>query len=443
MTDETSTLGVALVGCGTVGRAVATILTRDREILASRLGARLELRRVVDTDLTGARELGLEESLLTQDLADALEDPGVGVVVELVGGTTSAKDIIERSLRGGKHVVTANKALMAHFGAELFGLARASGVCIALEASCAGGVPILRALCGGLLANRIDALYGIVNGTCNHILTAMTQRGLSYARALAEAQQDGLAEAEPTLDVSGTDSAHKLAILASLAFGRRIDFGAIPVEGIDSLELRDISYGQELGYVVKLLAIAQRGEAGISLRVRPVFIAKDHPLSWVSGAFNAISVYGHATGPTMYYGQGAGMMPTGSAVVSDLMELARNIVNGTTRRVPPMGYCEAERMPVSIMPMKEIITQYYFRFTALDRPGVLSKISGVLGEHNISIASVIQKGRELKGGAVPVVMMTHEAKEEDVRKALEEIDKLDVVKDRTVFIRVEDRALRG
>ena len=296
MDKVNSTLGVALIGCGTVGGAVARLLLRDQDILKARLPIGLELRHIVDVDFSNARRLGLDERLFRSSPDDALKDPAVGAVVELIGGTTVARSIIERALSAGKCVVTANKSLLAHHGADLYALARRNGVCIAFEASCAGGIPIIRALSDGLIANRIDALYGIVNGTCNSILTAMTQRGQSYADALADAQRAGLAEADPTLDVSGMDSAHKLAILASLAFAARIDLGAIPVSGIDSLQLCDIAYGQELGYVVKLLAIAQRREKGLSLRVRPVFITKEHPLAWVSGPFNAVSVYGTPRG---------------------------------------------------------------------------------------------------------------------------------------------------
>jgi len=443
MTDNASTFGVALVGCGTVGGAVATILTRDQGVLAARLGPRLQLRHVVDVDFANARGLGLDEALLRSDLDAALDDAEVGAVVELIGGRTSAKEVIERALGAGKHVVTANKALLAHDGAELYALARANGVCIALEASCAGGIPIVRALCDGLLANRIDALYGIVNGTCNYILTAMTRHGLNYTEALAEAHREGLAEADPTLDVAGTDSAHKLAILASLAFGRRIDFDAISVEGIDSLQLFDINYGQELGYVVKLLAIAHRSDEGISLCVRPVFITKEHPLAWVSGPFNAVSVYGHATGHTMYYGRGAGGMPTASAVVADLADVA---MGRAPQAFDQLSLWPDRTEPAVQLPIEAMQSRYYLRVMAKDCPGVLAQVAAILGRHKISISSVLQHetqpGDDVAHG-VPVIITTYRAEEGNVRNALAEVDALDVITADTVCIGIVDEHEEG
>ena len=434
MAENSSDLGVALVGCGTVGGPVATILTRDTDGVASRLGPRIRLRHVVDVDFTNARRLGLDEGLFQTDLATALADPQVHAVVELVGGTTVAKEIIERALRAGKHVVTANKALLAHHGPELYALARGQGVCMAFEASCAGGIPIIQAICQGLLANRIDALYGIVNGTCNSILTAMTGRGEDYADALAQAQRDGLAEADPTLDVSGGDSAHKLAILAALAFGVKVDFEAIPVEGIDSLQPFDIAYGQELGYVIKLLAIAQRSPDGLSLRVRPEFISKEHPLAWVSGPFNAVSVYGSATGHTMYYGRGAGGKPTASAVVADLGAIAIGSAQRVFERLnvwPDRARCARQ------LPVEDVQSHYYLRVTAEDSPGVLARVATILGRQGISIRSVLQHETSddlAPARGVPVVITTHKAREGGIRQALREVDALDVIKARTVCI---------
>ena len=433
MTEGTSTLGVAVVGCGTVGGATAMLLTRHGDILGSRVGPRLQLRHVVDVDLTHARQLGLDEELLTDDLEKALADEGVGAVAELVGGTTAAKDIIERALRAGKHVVTANKALLAHHGEQLYALARKNGTCLAFEASCAGGIPILRALSDGLIANRIDALYGIVNGTCNYILTAMTQHGRTYADALAAAQADGLAEADPTLDVAGIDSAHKLAIMASIAFGAKIDFDAIPVAGIDSLELCDLAYGQELGYVIKLLAIATRQADGLSLQVGPAFISKEHPLAWVSGSFNAVSVYGHATGHTMYYGRGAGPMPTGSAVVADLAAVAM----GTAQRhFNELNVWPDRNEPARQLPIAAARSRHYLRVMCEDHPGVLAQIAAILGRCDISIASVLQHEppEDGEGDAVPVVITTHRALAGDVTKALTDVNALTVVKAKSVCI---------
>lgn len=435
--ESSSKLGVAIVGCGTVGGATATILTADQSILTARVGPELSLLHIVDVDFANAERLGLDSSLFCPDLNEALGDESVGVVIELIGGTTIAKDTIERALRAGKHVITANKALLAHHGAELYALARENGVCIAFEASCAGGIPIVRALCGGLIANRIDAIYGIVNGTCNYILTAMARKGRSYGEALAEAQRDGLAEADPTLDVAGIDSAHKLAILAGLAFGRQIDFGAIPVQGIDSLELRDIEYGQELGYVVKLLAIAQRQEDGLSLRVRPAFISKEHPLAWVSGPFNAVSVYGHATGHTMYYGRGAGGMPTASAVVADVAAVATGTaqLDFQSLKIWPDLADKAVQLPP-----EAIRSRYYLRVTAKDCPGVLAKIAAILAEQNISISSVLQhEPHEGKpAGGVPVVITTYSATEGGVRAALRKVDALEDITAPSICIGIVD-----
>ncbi len=438
MSDKVSTLGIAVIGCGTVGAATAHILTADKDILRSRIGPELELRHIVDVDFTNARKMGLPEELFTSDLDAALGDEAVGAVVELVGGTTIAKDIVERALRAGKCVVTANKALLAHHGRELYALARANGVAIAFEASCGGGIPIVRALCDGLIANRIDAIYGILNGTCNYILTAMTQHGQAYADALAEAQRDGLAEADPTLDVAGVDTAHKLAILAAIACGRSIDFDAIDVEGIDKLEVCDINYGQELGYVVKLLAIAERQGDGWSLRVRPAFISREHPLAWVSGPFNAVSVYGHATGHTMYYGRGAGGAPTASAVVADLAAVAM----GTAQRMFDQLNVYPDRAPpAEQLPIEAVRSRYYIRVLIEDRPGVLATLADVLGKRDISIRSVLQ--HELPpesdpANGVPLVITTHHALEGDVRDALAAAEATDVIKAKIVCIGIVD-----
>jgi homoserine dehydrogenase len=438
MAKSVKTTGVALVGCGVVGGGVASILSRDAALVQSRSGLKVQLRHVIDVNFDNARRMGLPAKLFSSDLDAALKDPRTGIVVELVGGTTFAREVIRRSLRAGKDVVTANKALLAHHGSELMALAHKRGRCLAFEASCGGGIPIIRALYDGLIANRIDAIYGIVNGTCNYILTSMTQCGQSYADALAAAQRDGLAEADPTLDVAGIDSAHKLAILASLAFGRRIQFDEIPTAGIDSLELCDIANGQELGYVVKLLAIAQRQEGGLSLRVRPVFISKEHPLAWVSGPFNAISVYGHATGHTMYYGRGAGAMPTASAVVADIVSVASGTFAGQFEqlRIWP------DRCPKATqLPLEDVRSRFYLRVMALDRPGILAMVASALGRRGISISSLLQ--REPSGHAngtkgVPVVITTYKARDGDLTDALAEVNSLKEVVAPTVCIAIVD-----
>ncbi len=369
MTDEKSTLGVAIIGCGTVGGAVAQLLTDKRDILAQHIAPTVKLLHICDLDLANARSLGIDESLLTDDLEAVLGDDRVNVVVELIGGTTIAKTVIEKAFAAGKDVVTANKALLAYHGTELYALARANGRCIGFEASCAGGIPIIRALTDGLIANRIDAVYGIVNGTCNYILSEMTTTGSQYQATLAEAQAAGLAEADPALDVGGGDSAHKLAIMASLAFGKQIDFGKISVQGIDTLDLRDVEYGKELGYVVKLLAIAQRQDDGLCLRVRPEFISTDHPLAWVSGPFNAVSVYGHASGHTMHYGRGAGGMPTASAVMADIAAIATGNAGQTFNNLLTWPDLCA---PANQLPIEAVNSRYYIRANCKDSPGVLA-----------------------------------------------------------------------
>lgn len=432
MSDKT--WGVAVVGCGTVGGGTALLLHRDIDLLKERSGLNLELKYIVDLNFDHAKTLGLDESLFTTDINTALEDESVKIVVELVGGITIAKTFMEKALKAGKHVVTANKALLAHHGKELFALARENKVAIGFEASCAGGIPIIRALYDGLMANDITALYGIVNGTCNYILTEMIQKGQSYDAALSEAQADGLAEADPTLDVTGMDSAHKIAIMASLAFGKAVELDRIPSKGINNLELFDVKAGQELGYVVKLLAIAEKLEDGISLRVRPEFIPTDHPLAWVSGPFNAVSTYGHAVGHTMYYGRGAGALPTASAVVSDVISIAR----GTIQQIfETAGLWSDKESDANQLPDEAITSRYYLRLMVEDTSGVLAKITAILAEHNISISSVLQKElptHKESADALPIVITTHIANEGNMMNALKVISSLDAVQADPVWV---------
>ncbi len=439
MKEKKPELIVAIAGCGTVGSAVAVMLTQQQEILQSRTDASLVLRYIVDVDFSRARECGLDPALYCEDYDKVLKDDEVGVIIELIGGIGTARDFIERALKAGKHVVTANKALLAHDGADLMALARRNGLCIKYEASCAGGIPIIRSITDGLIANRIFALYGILNGTCNYILTSMTRQGKSYQEALNEAKDAGFAEADPGLDVSGIDTAHKLAILASLAFGERVRLDNIPVAGIDQLEALDVAYGLELGYIMKLLAIAKRYDSGLSLCVRPAFISKDHPLAWVSGPFNAVSVYGHATGHTLYYGRGAGGAPTASAVVSDLNSIAA----GTAQKAFTYFQSPDKAIEAKQLALEEIHSRYYLRIVCEDSPGVLSQIASRLGGNSISISSVLQKeppvGSDASHG-VPVVITTHNAVEGDMRAAIEEINTLSVVKKSCVCIDIVDEA---
>jgi homoserine dehydrogenase len=433
---------VGLIGCGTVGTGVMRLLTEHRDFLAWRLGTDLVLKKVADLDAGRLRATGLEPERLTTRVEDILDDPEIDIVVELIGGCDAAQHYVLEAIARGKHVATANKALLAHHGNDLLAAAAARGVEIAFEAAVCGGIPIIVALRQGLAANRIQELFGILNGTCNYILTQMSQSGISYAQALSEAQEAGYAEADPTLDVEGIDTAHKLAILMSLSYGSRLDLESITVEGISRLDPVDLQFAWEFGYCLKLLAITRDDGHRVEARVHPTLIPRDHMLANVSGAMNAVHLTGDAVGPILLYGQGAGMMPTASAVVSDLMDLARNLLRGVPRRIPPLG-CEAALSNHRLIkPMNDLVTNYYMRFAALDRPGVLSQVSGILGKHNISIAAVIQKGREV-AGHVPIVMITHEAREADARAAMAEIDQLAIVAPPTVFYRIEDPHLHA
>jgi homoserine dehydrogenase len=428
-------VNVGIIGFGTVGTGTVRILLENKDILKERLGFEINLRRVAVRDILRKRGIKVPKGVLTTDVDSLLNDPQIDIVVELIGGIDTAKDFILKAVRNGKHVVTANKALLAIKGNEIFTAAQKAGVEIGFEAAVAGGIPIIKVIREGLVANKIKAIYGIINGTSNYILTKMTEENVEFSDALKEAQDLGYAEADPTLDIEGIDSAHKLAILASLSYSIPVPYKNIYTEGISHLSTQDIAFASELGYKVKLLAIAKESDKGIELRVHPTMLPKDYLISKVEGAFNAVYVEGDATGSTLYYGKGAGDMPTGSAVVSDIVDIARDIRKNAIGRVPVITRTGTD---IRIKKIDDVISMYYFRFSALDRPGVLSKISGILGNYNISIASVIQKGRRI-GEAVPLVVLTHEAKEKDVRQAIKEIDRLAVVMDKTVFMRVEGR----
>ena len=428
---------IGVLGLGTVGAGVVKILQTRAAMLQERTGARLSLAAIADTDLTRPREgLDLAALPMTGDAARVLADPTIHVVIELVGGLEPARAFIMRALTAGKHVVTANKALLAHHGAELYDEARRRGVALGFEAAVAGGIPLIRAVKEGLVANRVLSLAGIVNGTCNYILSKMTDEGLDFSLVLKEAQAHGYAEADPTLDIEGMDSAHKLQILASLAFRTFVDLKDIHTEGITRITAQDIEYARELGFRIKLLAIAKvSGEGGgVEVRVHPTMIPAASPLAAVSGVFNGIFLTGDAVGDLMFYGRGAGQMPTASAVVSDVVEIARRIAHGLPSLaldLPSVG-----PTPLPLTPMEAIRCCYYLRVTAQDRPGVLSRVAGILGENDISISNVIQKGRGTRE-AVPVVMLTHEARERDMRAALAKIDRLRDVAAATTMIRVE------
>jgi homoserine dehydrogenase len=426
---------VGLMGLGIVGGGVARLLMDEKERLNKALGADLVLAGAADLDKSLAAELDLPDGLYSPDAATLLKDPDIDIVVELIGGLEPAKSLVLGAIQAGKQVVTANKALLAHHGAEIFAAARDAGVGVAFEASVGGGIPLIRSLREGLAANRINNCMGILNGTCNFILTKMTAEGASFGDALKEAQEKGFAEADPTFDVEGIDTAHKLAIVAALVTGVQPRLDDIPTEGITKLTPLDIQLAVEFGYKVKLLALLNQGESGVEARVHPALVPMEHVLASVDGSFNALHLNGDWVDDVLLYGRGAGRKPTASAVVGDILDIARDVLLGAAGRVPPLGRAGGGgSVPLELKPLSEAVCQYYFRFTARDKPGVLAAISKILAEHQISIEAVIQKGRESEDG-VPIVMMTHEAKEAAVQDALAQIDGLDVISQPTMLIR--------
>jgi homoserine dehydrogenase len=431
-------LNVGLLGFGTIGAGVVRLLREHRAEITRRAGMPIRLTAVADLDVKTDRGISVKPARLTTDAGAVLRDPAIDVVLELIGGYEPARRFVLAAIEAGKDVVTANKALLAVHGEEIVAAAERRGVRLGFEASVGGGIPILRCLKEGLAADRTTAVYGIVNGTCNHILTTMTREGRDFAEVLVEAQRLGLAEANPATDVDGTDSAHKLALLSTLAFGVAPRVADIPTEGIREVSAVDIAFARELGYTIKLLAIAKDGRDAIEARVHPTMIPNRHLLADVSGNFNAIFVTGNYLGPTMYYGQGAGARPTATAVVADLIAAARDRAVGTGVRVPAWGVPQQALRRLPVRPLDALEGEYYLRFAAVDRPGVLGKVAGILGRFDISIASVIQRDRRA-GTTVPLVLRTHRVRERNLRRALEAIKGLDVVRGRPVSIRIEEQ----
>jgi homoserine dehydrogenase len=429
---------VGLLGFGTIGTGVVRLLRAHRAEIAKRAGRPIDVVTIADLDTKTDRGISAAPARLTPDASAVLGDPSIEVVIELIGGYEPARKFVLAAIAAGKDVVTANKALLAVHGEEIVAAAEAGGVRLGFEASVGGGIPILRTLKEGLVGDRTAAVYGIVNGTCNHILTTMTREGRGFDDVLAEAQRMGLAEANPATDVDGIDSAHKLALLATLAFGVRPRFADIPTEGIRQVDAIDIAFARELGYTIKLLAIAKDGRDAFEARVHPTMIPNGHLLADVSGNFNAIFVRGAALGPTMYYGQGAGALPTATAVIADLVSSTRDRAVGPSVRVPPWGVPQRDLRALPVAPLAVLASEYYLRFMATDRPGVLARIAGVLGRFDISIASVIQKERRA-GTTVPIVIRTHRAREKDVAKALGAIGELVTVREKPVAIRIEEQ----
>lgn len=428
---------LGLMGCGTVGTGVARLLIHQREMIRQRTGIPLALRYVADIDRTTDRGVSFEPGVFIDDAWRVVNDPQVDIVIEMIGGTALAKDLVLAAIQNGKHVVTANKALLATHGNDLFRAAAAAGVDLGFEASVGGCMPIIKTLREALVGNAIQGMTGILNGTCNYILSKITEEGIAFATALAQAQAGGYAEADPTLDIGGFDTAHKLAILTALAYGTHIDYDGIYIEGISAITPLDIQFAADFGYCIKLLAISKNRGASVEARVHPAMIPLDNILSNVNGTLNAITVNGHAVQDLFLSGRGAGMLPTASAVLSDIVDLARNLRHGAVGRVPLTGYQPDQIHATPVMPVTEIVTHYYFRFTVEDKPGVLATIAGILGQNGISIKSVQQKGRKTDGH-VPIVMLTHRAKESDVRKALDQIRDLGVVGAAPMLIRIED-----
>lgn len=427
-------VNVGIIGYGTVGTGTARILVENSDVIKEKSSFSIRLLKIADLDIEHDRNIRLPEGILTTNALEVTDNPDIHIVAELIGGIQPAKDLILRAIGNGKHIVTANKALLAADGSEIFEEALKNGVSVGFEASVAGGIPIIKVLREGLVANRILSIYGIINGTSNYILTKMTEGGVDFSDALGEAQRLGYAEADPTFDIMGIDSAHKLTLLSSLAFGIPLSYRDIHVEGISGITALDIEFARELGYKIKLLAIAKSADGGVELRVHPTMIPDHYLLSDVDGVLNAVYVIGDAVGETLYYGRGAGGMPTGSAVVSDIVDIARRMEMGC-KGSADIQYI-GRRKDLRVRPIGAIESMYYFRFSALDQPGVLSKISGILGAFNISIAAVIQKGRRI-GESVPLVILTHRAREGDVQNAIRKIDRLDVVSGGTTMIRVE------
>ncbi len=428
---------IGLLGFGTIGTGVVKLLAQNSLLLEDKLGARLTLKKVADLDTTTDRGVTLPPGVLTGNAYEVLEDPEIAIIIELIGGYEPARSFVLKAIENGKHVVTANKALLAVHGAEIYAAAAAKGVEVLYEAAVGGGIPILSAIKGNMAANNFTTVLGILNGTCNYILTKMTQEGADFAQVLKRAQDLGYAEADPTFDIEGIDTAHKLCILLSLCFGTRIDFKDIYTEGISSISAIDINFARDFGYRIKLLAIGKKDGDRIEARVHPTMIPVDYPLADVHGAFNAIRLTGDFVGPVMLYGRGAGMDPTASAIAGDVMDISRNILAGIGRRTAPLGYLDARVKNLAIKPIGEIVSKYYIRFSVVDEPGVLAQIAGELGRNSISIESMNQTARSAQE-SVPIVIITHEARESDVRKALEVIDSFAIIREKSNLIRIED-----
>ncbi|MCP9758298.1 homoserine dehydrogenase [Aquitalea sp. S1-19] len=430
-------INIGLMGVGTVGGGTAVVLKRNADEISRRAGREIRLFMAANRDLVRAREAVGPEVELVDDAFAIVNHPEVDIVVELIGGDTIAKDLVLQAIANGKHVVTANKKLLALHGNEIFARAQEKGVMVAFEAAVAGGIPIIKALREGLSANRIEWIAGIINGTSNFILTEMREKGSGFAEVLAEAQRLGYAEADPTFDVEGHDAGHKLTIMASIAFGIPMNFEHCYLEGISQLQGRDIKYAEELGYRVKLLGLTRHTEAGVELRVHPTLIPESRLIANVNGVMNAVLAKGDAIGPTLYYGAGAGALPTASAVVADIVDVTRLLTADPEHRVPHLAFQPDQLKDLRILPMDEVVSSYYLRISASDRAGVLAKITGLLAENDISIEAVIQKG-SVSDGSAEIVLLTHRVVEKQVNAAIAAIEALDSVNAPVVRLRMEE-----
>ena len=426
---------IGICGLGTVGSGTFNVLNRNAQSINARAQAELEVIHIGARRDNPACDIG--EIRVSRDIFDVARDPEVQILVELIGGTSVARELVEEALRNGKHVVTANKALVAEFGNELFALAEQNNVVIRYEAAVAGGIPIIKALREGLAGNRIEWLAGIINGTGNFILSEMREKGRDFADVLTEAQELGYAEANPTFDVEGVDAAHKLVILASLAFGMPLQFSSVYTEGITRLTTQDVEYAEELGYRIKHLGVARRTDAGIELRVHPTLIPADRLIANVNGVMNAVMVNGDAVGSTLYYGAGAGMEPTASAVVADLVDVARALTTDPNNRVPHLAFQPDSLSAHPILPIGACESAYYLRIQAKDRPGVLAQVATILSERGINIESIMQKEAEEQDGLVPVILVTHRVVEQRIDDAIAALEALADVVGNVVRIRVE------
>jgi len=434
-----SDIKVGLIGFGNIGAGVVKLLQSNADLVRNKVGTGIVLKRIADLDITSDRGVTLPTGVLTSNVNEIFDDPEISVVIELIGGYEPAKTFVLKAIEKGKHIVTANKALLALHGEEIYAAAARKGVEVQFEAAVGGGIPVLTAIKGNLAANNFGSVIGIMNGTCNYILTRMTQEGADFSEVLKAAQELGYAEPDPTFDIEGVDTAHKLAILVSLCFGTRIDFNSISTEGISNISGLDVKFAKDFGYRIKLLAIGKLSDGKIEARVHPTMIPLHNPLAEVNGVFNAIRLTGDFVGPVMFYGRGAGQNPTASAIVGDLIGLARTMQVGAGRRMAPLGFLDKEIKTIPLKPMADIVSKYMLRFSALDKPGVLASIAGALGNHGISIESMVQTTHQDSDATpVPIVIKTHEAREGSVQSALAEIDCLDIICEKTVFIRIED-----